>query len=513
MKKRITALALSALLFLSGCNSGGKDIVINADGYEGFFLKTENSIAEPVSIPSANTYEPEEVTSDSSSTQNEDESTLNSETDFTSTQESQSVSSQAIEIPVTDVSTLPSEIDATVPPIAKPQTTVKEETTPQEQIPVVPQTGTNGYNALNYKEVRGVWISYIELFSILTGKSETQFTSSIRSVFQKCKDMGLNTVYVHVRSHGDAFYESDYYPWSAYVTGSVGGVPSFDPLEIMVDEAHSLGLSFQAWINPFRLGTPDDMKKISSDYATGNWYQNSYGDRVVNVGSYCYLNPGYSEAIDLIANGAREIVANYDVDGVHIDDYFYPTTDVSFDYKSFSSSGFSSLTDYRMNNCDKAIKALYNAVKAGNSTALFGAAPQGNVQNNYSYMYADVKKWCSTSGYIDYIAPQIYFGFKNAAQPYEEVLSQWQDMVSGTNVRLIPGLAVYKIGAEDSFGGNNGRYEWITDKQIIKRQIEAAMKTGNYGGTILYSYNYVFQPTSCIEQIKAEMDAVRSLFQ
>lgn len=513
MKNRFTVLAVSVLMLLSGCSDSGKDIVINADGYEGFYLRTENSVAAPVSIPDPIT----DITTDTVSSDITTEKTDTSNTEETaSSSQSQdnseippqiSVSTtEAVTVPVTEATTV--EETTTQPP----EETTQSETTVQEQLPIPPQTGVNSYSALNYKEVRGVWISYIELSSILTGRSESQFTSSIRSVFQNCKDMGLNTVYVHVRSHGDAYYKSDYYPWSAYITGKIGGVPSYDPLKIMTREAHALGLSFQAWINPYRLSLSSDMEKISSDYAIGNWYQTSYGDRVVQVGSYCYLNPGYSEAVDLIANGAREIVANYDVDGVHIDDYFYPTTDASFDYKSFTSSGYSSLSDYRMNNCDKAVKALYNAVKAGNSSALFGAAPQGNVQNNYVYMYADVKKWCSTAGYIDYIAPQIYFGFKNASQPYETVLYQWQDMVKGTNVKLIPGLSVYKIGTEDGYGGSTGRYEWINDKEIIKRQIESAMKTSNYGGAILYSYNYVFQPTAYEDQIKAEMDAVKSLF-
>lgn len=133
---------------------------------------------------------------------------------------------------------------------------------------------------------------------------------------------------------------------------------------------------------------------------------------MVAEGSYYYLNPGYSESNELISAGVKEIVCNYDVDGIHIDDYFYPTTNASFDKDAFSASGYSSLSAFRTDNCTKTVKALYSAVKETNSTALFGIAPQGNIQNNYDFMYADVRTWCAGRDYIDYIMPQIYFDLR-----------------------------------------------------------------------------------------------------
>ena len=506
MKKKLTAILLAALFLCTACSERGADIVINADGYEGMILATEQSVAAPVSIPSA-TLIPAETTA-------EDGTETDSETaaDETGVSDGSSASETATVTPQPAVTTTTTTASTTTTTTAATTTTTQETTTTTTtatEAPITQPTGSNSYSALNYKEVKGVWISYIELSSVLTGKTESQFTSSIRQMYTNCVNMGINTVYVHVRSHGDAYYPSEYFPWSRYVTGTVGKAPSFDPLEIMVREAHAQNLSFQAWINPYRISSASDIKSVSSSYSTGSWYKTSEGDRVVAVNSQYYLNPAYSEAIDLIAAGAREITANYNVDGVHIDDYFYPTTDASFDSKAFNASGYSSLSSFRMNNCDKTVKALYNAVKAGNSSALFGVAPQGNVQNNYYYMYADVEKWCSTAGYIDYIAPQIYFGFNNASQPYETVLAQWQKMVSGSGVKLIPGLAVYKIGSEDAYGGSTGKYEWQTDTKIIKRQIEAAKAKASYGGVILYSYNNVFDTTSAV---KAEMNAVKDIF-
>lgn len=534
MRKRLAVMAVIAGLLLSGCNDAGADVIINADGYEGILASVESTAATAASIPPAvsesaytsgnsDTYNSEydtrlsenensisETEEEQRSSYASEEATVTTAEEIVSTEE-QTTASTTSETAETTTSVTAAATTTEAETTAAVTTSVTEETTTVSNVPAIEfPTGSNSYRALNYSEVKGVWISYLELTSILTGKTESQFTASIRQVYDNCVNMGLNTVYVHVRSHGDAYYKSDYYPWSKYVTGTLGQAPSFDPLTIMIDEAHAVGLSFQAWINPYRLNGTSEMKLVSSDYPTGSWYLSSDGDRIAAEGSYYYLNPGYAEANELIAAGAKEIVAKYNVDGIHIDDYFYPTTDSSFDSKVFAASGYSSLTSFRTDNCTKMVKTLYNAVKEVNSTVLFGIAPQGNINNNYDYMYADVKTWCAGSGYIDYIMPQIYFGFKNSSQPYEKVLSDWQDMVSGTSVKLIPGLGVYKIGNEDSYGGSAGRYEWQTDTEIIKRQIEASESKANYGGFVLYSYNHVFNPESNASAKEAEMSAVKN---
>ena len=203
-------------------------------------------------------------------------------------------------------------------------------------------------------------------------------------------------------------------------------------------------------------------------------------------------------------------VAKYNVDGLHIDDYFYPTTDASFDSDAFAASGYSSLSAFRLSNCDRLVSSLYSAVKGANSSAWFGVSTQGNIDNNYTYMYADVKKWCSNSGYVDYMAPQIYYGFKNSALSFTYNLSQWQNMVSGTSIKLIPGLAVYKVGNYDQWAGT-GSGEWQTDTEILKRQILAAREKANYGGVVFYSYNYLFEPTENQSAIAAEKSAVEEI--
>ncbi|MGN0679502.1 MAG: glycoside hydrolase family 10 protein, partial [Oscillospiraceae bacterium] len=269
--------------------------------------------------------------------------------------------------------------------------------------------------------------------------------------------------------------------------------------EIMVEEAHKRDLSFQAWINPLRGCEAKDVSR-QNGYKMGEWI--SGGKRVVNVNGTYYFNPAYDEVVKLISDGAREIVANYDVDGLHIDDYFYPTTDASFDSAAFKASGYTKLSDFRFANCDKMVKSLYNAVKASNSSAIFGVSCQGNLQNNYIAMYADVKKWCSNSGYIDYIMPQIYFGFDNATQPFAECVNTWNNLAASGKIPLIVGVAVSKIGHSDSWAGT-GKNEWITDKDILKRQFLESAEQSEYGGIVLYRYFSIFAPSA---DVKAQVD-------
>jgi len=313
-------------------------------------------------------------------------------------------------------------------------------------------------------------------------------------MMDNCKAQGINTVYVHLRSHGDAFYKSELFPWAKSITGTVGVAPDFDPLEIMLEEAHSRNISFRGWLNPMRLMTDSDMGSVSTSYPVGKWFNGSErGTYVVKSGNNWYLNPAYAETRKLIADGAAEILRNYNVDGLHIDDYFYPPNcGEAFDRAAFAASGQTSLSAFRLENCTKMVKALYDTVKGINSALLFGISPQGSVENCYQ-IYADVKKWASQSGYCDYIAPQLYYGFLNARQPFEQCLAEWEDMVRGTNIKLIIGLAVYKIGEVDTWAGDKGRNEWLNDTGIIKRQAELSKKAENYGGIIYFSYNSVMK--------------------
>ncbi len=372
--------------------------------------------------------------------------------------------------------------------------------------------GTNSYQAVNYSEIKGIWISYIELSELMQGQSKDGFRSNIAAVFDNCTDLGINTVYVHVRSHADAYYKSELFPWSKYITGTLGKDPGYDPLTVMLEEAHKRSLSFQAWINPLRACGTSQISSYGSypvyTFATAAGMAGKYA---VDVGGTYYLNPAYEEVTKLIAAGASEILSNYNVDGLHIDDYFYPTTDTSFDSSAYSASGCSSLSDFRFANCDRMVKELYGAVKSANPTALFSVSVQGNIDNNYTGLYADVRKWCTSSGYLDVIIPQIYYGFENTAAPYTATLLEWEELAAKGGIPLVAGLSVSKVGCEDSWAGS-GKYEWVNNSDIISRQIAQAKKCSSYGGFALYSYRSVFSPDSSVSAaVNKEIAAVKEI--
>lgn len=368
------------------------------------------------------------------------------------------------------------------------------------------ENSSEKYTPINYDEQKAVWISYIDLQPMLLNKSEQQFTDNISTAFEKIKALGLNTVYIHVRSFGDAYYNSEYYPYSKDINGEIDTEPDFDPLSIMIDEAHKQKLSIHAWINPMRCETETNLKKISDDYILKQWYNDpkKYDEYMVKCESdnHYWLNPAVEDVRTLIANGVKEIVKNYNVDGIHIDDYFYPTTDTYFDSGIYVEQDIKQpLSEWRKDNVSKMVKEIYDSVKSENNKVLFGVSPQGNIENNYDYMYADVKKWCSETGYLDYIVPQIYFGFNNSTKPFEQTTKDWSSIVTNKDIKLVIGLGMYKIFEEDEFKENEG---------IIAEQIKASKNIENYGGFSLYNYINLFEPNNDIaERTNAELKHIK----
>lgn len=386
-------------------------------------------------------------------------------------------------------------------PVATPQ--------PQpESAASVPTYSGNSYNALNYEEQKGVWITYLEYASILKNKTQSSFRSSIEQYFDNIASLGFNTVYVQVRAFGDAYYNSQFYPSGEQFNGTIGTSNSFDALAVMIDCAHARGLSVHAWVNPMRLMSTAQLEQIDDSYLIKQWYNNSgyNGTYIVQSNGKWYLNPAYGEVTDLIAAGITEIVANYHVDGIQIDDYFYPTTDAGFDSSAYAASGMGmSLSSWRISNVNEMVKKLYQAAHSANGTILFGISPQASVANNYNQLYADVRTWCTEGGYCDYILPQVYFGFANATTPYADTISQWSNMTAGSGVKLVIGLAAYKIGAADNYAGS-GQNEWIDSSDMLKRQSEAAKALPNYGGVAMYRYDSLFNPAPAVaEQVRQEI--------
>lgn len=365
-------------------------------------------------------------------------------------------------------------------------------------------TGVSGYSALNYPEQKAVWFAYLDIDEMLRNADRSSFTSKIASAFDEVKSLGCNTVYVHVRSFGDAYYNSAYFPFTAAYSDTLGVAPGYDPLEIMISEAHARGLSFHAWVNPMRTTSKDRYAEMSDSYTLKQWYNSDSTNGTFMVydrdTDYYWLSPAYPAVRQLICNGISEIILNYNVDGIHIDDYFYPTTSSSFDKAAFEASGASDRASWRRSVVSSLVKEIYSTVKSCNSSVLFGVSPQGNIENNTDRLYADVAEWCSKPGYLDYVVPQIYYGF-NDKLAFDAAAKQWAELCTCSSVRLVCGIAAYKVGVNS---------EWSSGK-ILSKQTDYIADMSRFSGVAYYRHGSVFgSANSSSSKMKSEIPGLKS---
>ncbi len=360
-----------------------------------------------------------------------------------------------------------------------------------------PSPENNKNEPVNALYVKSVWMSYYELGSITSNCDNSKdFEKEIKSSFKKIKSFGLNTVTVQVRPCADAFYKSDYYPTSKYCFGSEGSNLKYDPLKIMVDVAHKIGIRIEAWLNPYRVSQSSEISQLSENNLAKKWYYSDDKKSNVFVDEKIYFNPASPEVNELIVNGVKEIVNNYAIDAIHFDDYFYPTKDSKIDeiqFKNYVDNGGKlSLDSWRRENVSNMIKSVYRAIKEINPSVQFGISPQSKISTDYNDLYADVERWMTEDGYIDYICPQIYFGFHNEVQPFTKTVKKWADISS--NSKLYVGLALYKSGKEDKFASEdkeNVINEFIENDDIISRQITYLYQIENVTGFYIFSYSYL----------------------
>ena len=353
-------------------------------------------------------------------------------------------------------------------------------------------------------ELRGVWISYLEWEKLPTEQSA--FQKEVDKMLDNCAGYGMNAVFVQVRSNSDAMYPSKYFPWSKFASGTQGTDPGYDPLKYFVKAAHQRDLEFHAWINPYRvtgylnrwgdLADTNPAKVWREDSDTGN-------DRWVlkHNGEY-YYNPAVSQVRELIINGVKEVVDKYDVDGVHFDDSFYPSvndnrSDLSFDKQEYEASGSRmTISNWRRNNVNQLIRSVYAAVKEADSDLVFGISPEGYISDleSNSRLFVDINTWMSRSGYVDYIMPQIYWGFeaksvdgKTADYAFEQNVADWIELQKKGDVKLYLGLAMYKTATDAK--DNNSVSEWLRYNNIMQRQVESGRRSKEVSGFCFYSYS------------------------
>jgi len=347
-------------------------------------------------------------------------------------------------------------------------------------------TGCNNVIA-NKEEIRGVWAA--TLYSMDYPTKPTTSAEALRqsadTLLNNVQNLVHNTIFFQTRPAGDAFYKSEIFPWSKYLTGTSGIAPSdkFDPLKYLCQEAHKRGIALHAWINPYRLTISSADENTLPDNAISKKYPHL---TVKHTDGKLYLNPGEPESNKLVVDGLLEIVKNYDIDGIHLDDYFYP--DSSFpDGKTFTDYGgeFADIGDWRRNNTTELIKAISTAIKSENPDIIFSVSPCGIWANNSSHpdgsntngiqayydYYADTRLWVKEN-LVDWIIPQVYWNFGHSAADFETVVKWWADTVRGTDVSLCIGQAAYKVaeetGASSVWYSQNGIAELIHQTEFVQ---------------------------------------------
>ena len=324
------------------------------------------------------------------------------------------------------------------------------------------------------------WITYSELQVKDSTKNKEDYESYIESLFMNMKDIGVTDCFVQVRPFADAMYRSEYYPLSSYAQKAEG----FDVFESVISVAEKYGIDIHAWINPYRIS----YRQLPEESI---WLKD-YKGHIMTLSSGVYFKPSSLKAQSLILSGISELLTKYNIKGIHIDDYFYPEDITDEDKKDYAKykkdGGKKDIASYRRENVNSLISAIYLRVKAFGEDKIFSVSPAGNIDKNYNQLYADVYSWCK-GGYCDMILPQIYFGFDNQTLPFDSCLDRWHSITDSERVTLIPGLALYKCGKEDTFAGN-GKYEWHRNSDVISRQVKY-LKEKNCRGFALYSSSYI----------------------
>ena len=348
-------------------------------------------------------------------------------------------------------------------------------------------------NAQTKPEFRGVWVATVDN---IDWPSAGNFSSDSQKVeFLKLLDMhqrnGFNALIVQVRPAADAFYPSQFEPWSEWLTGKQGQppYPYYDPLEFMITETHKRGMAFHAWMNPYRAEFNLGVSSISPTHITKlhpAWFLN-YGDKK-------YFDPGNKAVQQYVANVVKDVVSRYPVDAIHFDDYFYPYRIAGKEFPdnaTYEQFGNGLKKDnWRRSNTDSIIALLSRVIKAANKTCQFGISPFGiwrskerdpiNGSNtnggasDYDDLYADILLWLK-NGWIDYVAPQLYWEFSHRTAPYNVLLDWWNNHTFGRQCYI--GLGIYKA---------NTNKAWRDSTQLT-RQIDDLRSKPNIQGMIFFS--------------------------
>ena len=330
------------------------------------------------------------------------------------------------------------------------------------------------------REFRGAWIQAVN--GQWTGIGRDNMQRTLTYQLDELQKDGVNAIIFQVRPECDALYESRLEPWSRFLTGQQGMAPQpyWDPLQWMIEQCHRRGMELHAWINPYRAKTKTTNELASSHVAV------QHPDWIFEYDGLYILNPALEESRQFTCKVVEDIVRRYDVDGLHIDDYFYPypvagVTIPDADLYRQQGAGFASIGDWRRHNVDLLIRDLHKTIHSVKPWVKFGVSPFGIYRNkkndpngsqtnglqNYDDLYADVLKWVD-NGWVDYLVPQLYWEIGHKAADYQELIQWWN--------RNSRGCPLY-IGEDVERTAKHGD---MAQKMQLHKQLK------NVGGTVLW---------------------------
>lgn len=334
-------------------------------------------------------------------------------------------------------------------------------------------------------ETRAIFISYIELSKYIKGKDYDTSKNNIKNIINNIEKLKCNTIILQIRFGSDAIYKSNIYPTSMHIVENEGD-EYYDVLKYFINNSHKKNIKVIAWINPYRIRTTEDTSTISKNNPAYKYLDTD----IVYINNGIYYNPSKRETQDLIIEGVKEVL-EYKIDGLLFDDYFYPDTKIDEkDYQEYiKNNDFIEPDKYRLNIVNEMIKKVHK--ECSNKNIEFGISPDGNIENNYNKNYADVKTWLKEKDYIDFIMPQIYYGFYNSTRAYIKSIHEWESLIENKEIDYYIALAFYKVGKEDKYA-KTGFKEWIENDNIIMKEIILSRNLKNYKGFSLFRYDNIF---------------------
>lgn len=347
--------------------------------------------------------------------------------------------------------------------------------------------------------MKGIWVATTANLDYPSKQTTdaAQLKAEADKILDNIKAMNCNTVFFQVRQASDSLYKSNIFPWSNVLTGSQGTAPSdnFDPLEYWIEGAHKRGMELHAWVNPLR-ATKSNNASLSALANMNPAKQHPEYCVRYSDGNY-YYNPAIPEVRQLVVDGVDEIIRNYDVDGIHFDDYFYPGQKFDDENSYVKYGNGVDKAEWRRENVNKMVKAVYDEIKNYDSSIAFGISPTSvwaNKSSNplgsdtkayesYNAIYADSRKW-ALENWIDYIAPQVYTEIGNSAADYKTVVDWWANTLKDSKTKLYIGLADYKCS------GVGSSSPWYQGK-AIKESMDYNNSVSKVEGEIHFRYKFL----------------------